>query len=77
MVYTIEIYRIKNNDLSMDRIARSEIMFGYFMNSEKEKKSIYVVYVVKKENMSRGMAVEKPWKGLQMRWKCLKKHGKA
>ena len=44
----------------MDRIARSEIMFGYFMNSEKEKKSIYVVYVVKKENMSRGMAVERP-----------------
>ena len=27
----------------------------------------------KKKNMSRGMAVEKPWKGLQMPWKGLKK----
>ena len=78
MIYTIEIYRIKNNDLSMDRIARSEIMFGYFMNFEKEKTRIYVVYVViKKENMSRGMAVEKPWKGLQMPWKGLKKAWKS
>ena len=77
MIYTIEIYRIKNNDLSMDRIARSEIMFGYFMNFEKEKTCIYVAYVVKKENMSRGMAVEKPWKGLQMPWKGLKKTWKS
>ena len=46
-------------------------MFGYFMNFEKEKTCICVVYVVKKENMSRGMAVEKPWKGLQMPWKGL------
>ena len=38
---------------------------------------IYVVYVVKKENMSRGMAVEKPWKGLQMPWKGLKKAWKS
>ena len=54
-----------------------KLCLGYFMNSEKEKKSIYVVYVVKKENMSRGMAVEKPWKGLQMPWKGLKKTWKS
>jgi hypothetical protein len=64
MIYTIEIYRIKNNDLSTDRIARSEIMFGYFMNFEKQKTRIYVVYVVKKGKYEpwngRGKTVERP-----------------
>jgi len=75
---TIDIYRLENHDLSMDKIAKSEMMFGYFMIFE--KKCIWYMWYMfrkKKENVSRGMAVEKPWKGLQMRWKCLKKHGKA
>ena len=48
----------------MDRIARSEIMFGYFMNFEKQKTRIYVVYVVKKGKYEpwngRGKTVERP-----------------
>ena len=36
----------KKKDLSMDRIARSEIMFGYFMNFEKEKTRIYTSYML-------------------------------
>ena len=47
------------------------LMFGYLIIFGQKK--TYVVYVRKKKNMSRGMAVEKPWKGLQMPWKGLKK----
>ena len=32
---TIDIYRLENHDLSMDKIAKSEMMFGYFMIFEK------------------------------------------
>ena len=67
MVYTIEIYRIKNNDLSMDRIARSEIMFGYFMNSEKEKKKYIRRICCKKGKYE-------PWNGRGKAFKC---RGKA
>ena len=35
-------------------------MFGCFMIFDKVKTHIYVVYVVKKENMSRGKTVERP-----------------
>ena len=61
----------------MDRIARTEmmLMFGYLIIFGQKK--TYVVYVRKKKNMSRGMAVEKPWKGLQMPWKGFKKAWKG
>ena len=60
----------------MDRIARSQMIFGYFIIfGNKVYMSYLYVFVREKnqKNMSRGMAVVKPWKGLQMPWKGLKK----
>jgi len=61
MIYTIEIYRIKNNDLSMDRIARSEIMFVYFMNFEKEKTYIHIYIYIRRICCKKGKY--EPWNG--------------
>ena len=58
----------------MDIYAGSEMMFGYFMISEKEKNLYQICHIFsKKKKMSHGMAVEKPRKGFRMPWKGLEK----
>ena len=76
---TIDIYRLQNHDLSMDKIAKSEMMFGYFMIFEKKNGTCGICSGKKKENVSRGKTVERPsnaverpkkaWKGLNKAWK--------
>ena len=71
---TIDIYRLENHDLSMDKIAKSEMMFGYFMIFEK---NVYGICGIcsgkKKENVSRGMAVERPSNAVERPKKMMEK----
>jgi hypothetical protein len=59
----------------MGKIAKSEMMVGYFMIFRRRKQVIICFGTKKqpKKNMSRGMAVQQLWKDLQMPWKGLKK----
>ena len=52
--------------------------YVWLFHEFRKRKNMYIRRICcKKENMSRGMAVEKPWKGLQMPWEGLKKTWKS
>ena len=52
----------------MDKIAKSEIMFGNFMILRRKKIGICFRKRNTEKNMSHGIAVEQPCRDLQMPW---------